>query len=72
MDEVKKANLEGRLVEAFGSGTAYFIAPCKEIHYRGMDVVLPESRKIAMQVKERMRDIMFRGGHPWAVEIDEE
>ena len=73
MDEVKAAYQEGRLVEAFGSGTAFFIAPCAEIHYRGMDVVLSQSREFAMKVKERMREIMFGGvQHPWGVVIDEE
>lgn len=73
MDEIKTAYEEGRLVEAFGSGTAFFIAPCAEIHYRGVDVVLPESRQIAMAIKERMRDIMFGNAqHPWGVVIEEE
>lgn len=73
MDEVKIAHEEGRLVEAFGSGTAFFIAPVAEIHYRGVDVVLPESRRVAMAVKERMRDIMFGGvQHPWGVVVEEE
>jgi branched-chain amino acid aminotransferase len=73
MDEVRAAYLEGRLIEAFGAGTAFFIAPVAEIHYRGTDVVLPESRKIAMAVKEKMRNIMFgRVQHPWGVVVDEE
>ena len=73
MDEVKAAYEEGRLMEAFGSGTAFFIAPCAEIHYRGVDVVLPESREIAMKIKERLREIMFgKVQHPWGVVIDEE
>ena len=73
MDEVKAAYEEGRLMEAFGSGTAFFIAPCAEIHYRGVDVVLPESREIAMKIKQRLREIMFgKVQHPWGVVIDEE
>jgi branched-chain amino acid aminotransferase len=73
MDEIKAAYEEGRLVEAFGSGTAFFIAPCAEIHYRGVDVVLSQNRELAMKVKERMREIMFGGvQHPWGVLIDEE
>jgi branched-chain amino acid aminotransferase len=73
MDEVVGKWREGRLVEAFGSGTAYFIAPCDEIHYRGVDVVLPEGRDLAMRVKERMRSIMFGGEqHAWGVVVEEE
>lgn len=73
MDEVKTAWQEGRLIEAFGSGTAFFIAPVAEIHYRGTDVVLPESRQIALAIKEKMKNIMFGGvQHPWGVIIEEE
>ena len=73
MDEVKTAFEEGRLVEAFGSGTAFFIAPCSEIHYRGTDVILPESQEIAMAIKEKMKNIMFGGvQHTWGVVVEEE
>lgn len=73
MDEVVKAYEERRLVEAFGSGTAFFIAPVEDIHYRGVDVRLPEGRELAMRVKERMREIMFGGvQHAWGVVVEEE
>ena len=73
MDEVKGAWEEGRLLEAFGSGTAFFIAPVEEIHYRGIDVLLPAERRIAMAIKEKMKDIMYGGvEHPWGVVVEEE
>ncbi|KIW91432.1 uncharacterized protein Z519_08328 [Cladophialophora bantiana CBS 173.52] len=41
MHELLDAQKEGRLLEAFGAGTAFFIAPVQDIHFRGMDLVLP-------------------------------
>ncbi|KAF3128399.1 hypothetical protein TWF703_009635 [Orbilia oligospora] len=43
MAQVKKAAHEGRLLEAFGAGTAAVVAPVKAITWRGEEVKIPLS-----------------------------
>jgi branched-chain amino acid aminotransferase len=43
MFEVQKAAREGRLVEAFVAGTAWFIAPVGLIRFKGEDITVPQS-----------------------------
>lgn len=76
MDEVMEAYREDRMVEAFGSGTAYFVASTAEIHYRGVDVYLPLARgveaKYAILVKRWLKDIMYGvEPHAWGMIVDE-
>jgi branched-chain amino acid aminotransferase len=77
MHEMVEAHEEGRLIEAFGSGTAFFIAPVADIHFRGKNVDLPLARgveaKYAMMIKGWLKDIMYgREGHEWGHVIKEE
>lgn len=82
MQELLKAQTEGRLIEAFGAGTAFFIAPIQDIHFRGVDLVLPLGREgkdgkkgneFALTVKNLLKDIMYgRLGHEWGVVVEEE
>ncbi|SMR64267.1 unnamed protein product [Zymoseptoria tritici ST99CH_3D1] len=75
MAEVVKAQEEGRLVEAFAAGTAFFVAPIGLIHYMKRDIVVPvegeETGVYAGAIKEWLVDIMYgRGegvGHEWGV-----
>ena len=77
MQEVVDANEEGRLIEAFGAGTAFFIAPVVDVHFRGVDVVLPLGMEggdceFAMAVKKGLKDIMYgRASHEWGVVVEE-
>ncbi|KPM40414.1 hypothetical protein AK830_g6153 [Neonectria ditissima] len=41
IEDVLLAANEGRLVEAFVAGTAYFVTPVKLIHYQGIDINVP-------------------------------
>jgi branched-chain amino acid aminotransferase len=41
--ELKEAADEGRLLEAFGSGTAAVVSPISCIEYQGQDINLPQS-----------------------------
>ena len=77
MHEVVEAAEEGRLVEAFGSGTAFFVAPVSDIHFRGKDIELPlakgEEATYAMSIKGWLKDIMYGNvQHGWGVVVDEE
>ena len=78
MSEVVQANDEGRMLEAFGAGTAFFISPCADVHFRGLDVVLPLGRaeqgagEFAMNVKQVLKDVMYgRRESEWGVVVDE-
>lgn len=84
MHELLRAQKEGRLIEAFGAGTAFFIAPVQDIHFRGTDLVLPlgvegekesghQGYEFAMAVKGLLKDIMYgRMGHEWGVVVEEQ
>lgn len=77
MQELLDANDEGRLIEAFAAGTAFFIAPIADIHFRGVDLVLPLGKtdgqcQFAMGVKKDLKDIMYGNtSHEWGVVVDE-
>lgn len=77
IDEVIQADGEGRLVESFAAGTAFFVTPVSLVHHRGKDVQLPmgegEGGKFTLQLKQWMKDIMYGGEqHPWGVVVQEE
>ncbi|KAH6652693.1 branched-chain-amino-acid aminotransferase [Truncatella angustata] len=78
IDEVVEADAEGRLIESFASGTAYFVCPISLIHHRGKDVHFPmgskkEGGEVTLKVKNWLKDIMYgREEHPWAYVVPEE
>ncbi|KAK0762793.1 hypothetical protein N5P37_005611 [Trichoderma harzianum] len=75
IDEIQDAVKEGRLIEAFAAGTAYFIASAEAIHHRGKDIPIPlptaESASYAQLIKEWLSDIVFgvESPHQWTKEI---
>ncbi|KAL0263263.1 hypothetical protein SLS55_002243 [Diplodia seriata] len=77
MAEVVEAAAEGRLVEAFAAGTAFFIAPVGLIHFRGKDIEVPlaggETGKYAHVIKTWLRNIMYgKENHEWARVVPDE
>lgn len=78
IDEVLEAHQEGRLVESFAAGTAYFVCPVSLIHHRGTDVPISmgkagEGGALTLQIKGWLKDIMYGGeDHPWGVVVQEE
>ncbi|EMR66019.1 putative branched-chain amino acid aminotransferase protein [Eutypa lata UCREL1] len=76
--EVQEADDDGRLLEAFAAGTAFFITPVSLIHHRGRDIPIPmgktgEAGAVTAQVKNWVGDIMYgRVSHPWGVVVPEE
>ncbi|KAL2261914.1 hypothetical protein VTK26DRAFT_3007 [Humicola hyalothermophila] len=77
IDEVIEADKEGRLVEAFAAGTAFFICPVSQIRHRDYDVHIPmvkgESGQYTAKIKGWMTDIMYGNEqHPWGVVVDEQ
>jgi len=78
IDEVLEADSEGRILEAFAAGTAYFVCPVSQIHHRGRDVHIPmgpenQPNEITNKIKTAIGDIMYgRTQHEWGVVIPEE
>ena len=76
MRDIVEAVEEGRMVEAFAAGTAFFIAPVSRIHYRGQDLSIPMCEagtgRYAGLLKTRLRNIMFgKERHEWGVVVEE-
>jgi branched-chain amino acid aminotransferase len=79
MFEIQKAAKEGRLVEAFAAGTAWFIAPVGMIRFRGEDIVVPQSEGssglVTKLVKGWLKGIMWgeEGGQrdEWGYVVEE-
>ncbi|EME84022.1 uncharacterized protein MYCFIDRAFT_162874 [Pseudocercospora fijiensis CIRAD86] len=74
MHDIVAAKQEGRLVEAFAAGTAFFIAPVGLIHFRGIDHDIPmadgQSGIYARLIKTWLVDIMYGNEqHPWGIEV---
>ncbi|KAH6666599.1 branched-chain-amino-acid aminotransferas-like protein [Halenospora varia] len=77
MDEVVSAQKEGRLIEAFVSGTAYFITPVSAISFRDEDLEIPmakgETGVYAGVLKQWLLDIKYgKVEHEWGVVVEEE
>ncbi|EGY19829.1 hypothetical protein VD0002_g5661 [Verticillium dahliae] len=77
IDEVIEADAEGRLLESFATGTAYFVCPISLIHHRSKDINIGmgsgEGGELTLKLKGYMRDIMYGGEeHEWAVTVQEE
>lgn len=75
--EVLDASREGRLLEAFCAGTAWFIAPVGKIGYKEEEVDVPmgegASGKYTALFKGWLEDIIYgRTQHEWGVVVDEE
>lgn len=70
MSDIVQANKEGRLVEAFACGTAFFVFGVSEIDFRGETVMLPlaegKESKFTAAVKSSLEDIMYgKVQHEW-------
>jgi branched-chain amino acid aminotransferase len=77
MHEIVEAAEEGRLVEAFNCGTAFFVVAVRDIHFRGKDIELPLAKghetAYATSIKQWLKDIMYGNvEHEWGVVVDEE
>ena len=75
MDQISKAASEGRLLEAFGSGTAAVVAPIRNINYNGKDVPIPlqkgkEAGVLAEKLHQWVVDIQHGiEEHPWSWKV---
>ncbi|KAG8410752.1 hypothetical protein J3458_016850 [Metarhizium acridum] len=77
IDELVEADAEGRILESFAAGTAYFICPVSQIHHRGKDINIPmgpegTAGEVTTKIKTWIGDIMYgREQHEWGVVIPE-
>lgn len=78
MSAIVAAHDEGRLVEAFAAGTAFFIAAVGGIHFRGRDLVVPtegsfgDGGSYTGVIRGWLSDIMYGNvEHEWGVVVDE-
>jgi branched-chain amino acid aminotransferase len=77
--DIVEAAKEGRLVEAFAAGTAWFVAPISQIHFRGEDVQVPmvkgEVGAYAEVIRGWLKGIMWGSdgmeSHEWGHVVEE-
>lgn len=75
MNELYEASQDGRLVEAFGAGTAAIVSPIRTIAWKGKHVdcglkETEESGETALRVKEWIEAIQYgEEEHEWSVKI---
>mmetsp|Transcript_43342 Transcript_43342/g.63612 ORF Transcript_43342/g.63612 Transcript_43342/m.63612 type:complete len:342 (+) Transcript_43342:318-1343(+) len=72
MKEIQVASAEGRLVEAFGAGTAAVVSPISCIRYQGVDIDIPATGEITQKVWDQITGIQYgriNGPEGWSVEI---
>ncbi|KAI1481211.1 branched-chain amino acid aminotransferase II [Daldinia eschscholtzii] len=76
--EVLEASSEGRLLESFAAGTAFFVCPVSLIHHREQDIQIPmgkagEGGPYTLKLKGWLKDIMYGNvDHPWGIVVQEE
>jgi branched-chain amino acid aminotransferase len=75
MQDLAEAHDEGRLVESFAAGTAFFVAPVTDIHFRGKDIrpaKAGEEGTYTNKIKSWLVDIMYGNAtHEWGVVVEE-
>ncbi|EKD16574.1 uncharacterized protein L3040_001316 [Drepanopeziza brunnea f. sp. 'multigermtubi'] len=77
MDDVVAASKEGRILEAFAAGTAFFVSPVSVINYRDKDIQIPmgsgESGEYTSLIRTWLFNIMYgKEEHEWGVVVEEE
>jgi len=76
MEDVVEAVKEGRIIEAFAAGTAYFVCPISVISYRDQDLEIPMTRgdsgEYAALIKSWLVNIMYGNEkHKWGHVVEE-
>ena len=73
MEELKNAADEGRLVEAFGAGTAAVVTPIEAIQYKGKDIIVPLG-SLSQRIWDALTGIQYgrvEGPSGWSVVLGE-
>jgi branched-chain amino acid aminotransferase len=72
MSEIKQSAIDGRLVEAFGAGTAAVVTPISHIQYRGEDIVIPAPGMLTQRLYNDLVNIQYGivdGPVGWSVRV---
>lgn len=74
VDEIFAAHADGKLEEAFGTGTAAVISPVGELYYEGKSYVINGGKtgEFSMKLYETLTDIQYgqrSDSHGWSVKI---
>jgi branched-chain amino acid aminotransferase len=72
MPEIREAAQEGRLIEAFGAGTAAVVSPISCIQYQGVDIDIAATGDLTKKVWDEITGIQYgkkEGPDGWSVEI---
>jgi len=72
MLEIKQAADDGRLLEAFGAGTAAVVAPVSCIQYKGVDIAIPATGELTKRIWNSITSIQYgkvEGPEGWAIKI---
>lgn len=59
MPEIHEAELEGRLIEAFGAGTAAVVTPISHIQYHGRDIKIPATGDLTRRIFSDLMGIQY-------------
>ena len=74
MKEVVEAEAEGRLIEAFGAGTAAVVTPIKSIKYQSREIVMPYATgDLTKRIWDEITSIQYGkkdGPEGWSVIIE--
>ena len=76
IEDLVQAFKEGRLLEAFAAGTAYFVTPVEKITYKDVDVNIPLNGAVAGKytktIRDRLMEIQYgKASHEWGVVLNE-
>lgn len=76
MDDLVEAGSDGRIIEAFAAGTAYFVCPVSTINYKDKHLDIPMARgdsgDYAALIKSWLKNIMYgKEQHEWGVVVPE-
>lgn len=73
MPSIALAAKEGRLLEAFGSGTAAVVSPIERIGYKGEDIMIPATGEITSKIWDELNGVYYgekEGPEGWSVVVD--
>ncbi len=70
MAEIRDAAYNGRLLEAFGAGTAAVVTPISCINYQGEEIEIPSTGEVTLKVWDQLTSIQYgKTEHSWSVRI---
>lgn len=72
MPEIRDAAHEGRLIEAFGAGTAAVVSPISCIRYQGADIEINATGELTQRIWDELTGIQYgkvEGPDGWSVQL---